>query len=104
LRNFIAPIWLGEPLAPTDIIQAALGLPDPLVAQMLHLVIGLIVFPLGYVFVVRRFAMAVLPGMRWWVLGIAYAVGLWALSAYVLAHLAGLSSVLDTGAFERTSI
>jgi hypothetical protein len=63
---------------PTDIIQAALNLPDPLLAQMLHLVIGLIVFPIGYVFVVCPLAMAVLPGMRWWVLGIAYAVGLWA--------------------------
>jgi hypothetical protein len=96
--RFIAPIWLGRPLAPAAIIQAALDLPDSTIAQLLHLIIGLIVFPIGYVFVVRPVVTMVIPRVRWWALGASYAVGLWALGLYVMTHLvSGFVPFLDAG-------
>lgn len=103
--RLIAPIWLGQPLAPAAIIQAALDLPDPMIAQLLHLVTGLIVFPIGYLFIARPVVTAVIPRVRWWALGLVYAVGLWALGLYVLAHLvSGIGAFHDIGTIAWLSL
>jgi hypothetical protein len=87
VARLVAPISLGKPLVLAAILQVAMGLSNPMTAQLLHVAIGLIVFPLGYVFLVRPIAIAVLPGAKWWVVGIVYALGLWALGLGILAYV-----------------
>lgn len=51
--RLVAPFRLGGPLDPTGLIEAALGVSGG-PAQMLHLMTGLVFFPIGYVFACGR--------------------------------------------------
>jgi len=101
----ITPLWIGGPLEPAGLIQAVFGLNDrtlpemlplavPLglsardVAEILHFIVGLIGYPIGYIFIARPLAGAILPGLPWWVVSLLYGVALWVFALYVMAHLA----------------
>ena len=86
--RLIAPIWLGGPLDPTGLIEAALGV-SGMPAQGLHLLTGLVFFPIGYVFVVRPLADRLMPELPWIVVGLAYGVALWVFAMYGMASLLG---------------
>jgi hypothetical protein len=94
--RLVAPVWIGGPLDPSGLIQAALGIESATLAQMLHVLTGLIGFPAGYVLVVEPAVRRVMPVPPWPVLGAAYGVGLWVFAMYCVAHLlAGFPAFLD---------
>ena len=75
-----APLRLGRELNPSALIQMSVGL-SGLPAQALHLLAGLIPFPLGYVLVVRPRAAHAAPGFASPVFGLAIAAAVAVLPA-----------------------
>ena len=92
----------GQWLTPT--LGFARLAPEPLAAQTLqtlfgpfegaatggaivHWATGIVFYPVGYVFVARPIARAVMPGLPWLVVAVAYGVVLWMFALYVMAHL-----------------
>ncbi len=86
--RLIAPLWLGGPLDPTGLIEAALGVSGT-PAQVLHLLTGLVFFPFGYVFLARPLANRLAPALPWLALGLGYGVALWVFAMYGMASLLG---------------
>lgn len=82
--RLIAPLWIGFMLDPTGLIEMASGISGPR-AEAIHIVTGLVLFPLGYQWVVRPLA----PGMAWPVRGVAYGILLWVFAMYVVASVIG---------------
>lgn len=103
LKSFAAP-WLGAKLAPVGLAQAvlvkltgisgkelgALGIP-----YGLHIMTGLVIYPLGWLIAVRPIWKAVVPKLHWSIPAIGYGVFLWAFALYGMAHLiAGMKPFL----------
>lgn len=87
---------LGAKLAPVALANQSLGvitgLGSKLISQNgighgLHLLTGLLAYPIGYMFVARPISQKVAPIVPWWAVGIAYGVVLWVFALYVMAHL-----------------
>ncbi len=58
---------------------------------MLHILTGLLFYPIGYLFAARPVARAVAPRTPWWVVGTVYGAVIWLWAVYVMAYLvAGL--------------
>lgn len=100
----IAAPWLGAKLAPVGLAQSALakltgvegntlrayGLPHGL-----HVLTGLLAYPLGWLLIARPAWQAVVPRLHWTVPAAAYGVGLWIFALYIMAHLvAGMPAFL----------
>jgi hypothetical protein len=83
----LAPFWVGGPLEPTGLIRAVFGFQNAALVMAIHVMVGLVFYPLGYVFVARPVARAVLPGLPWPVVAFGYGVALWVFALYVMAHL-----------------
>jgi len=86
--RFLAPPWIGFALDPTGLIEMAVGLTG-LPAQALHLLTGLVIYPVGYLFVVRPLMRHLAPGLSWSVSGLGYGVALWVFALYGMASLLG---------------
>jgi hypothetical protein len=87
---------VGGPLEPAALVQSVFGLDSRLVAELIHLVVGFVFYPLGYLFVARPLANAILPSLPWWLVAAGFGIGLWIFALYVMAHLiAGLPAFLD---------
>jgi hypothetical protein len=86
--RLVAPAWIGFPLDATGLIEMAVGLTG-MAALALHVITGLVFFPLGYALVARPLATRVMPALPWPVLGVAYGVGLWVFAMYAMASLLG---------------
>jgi hypothetical protein len=83
-----APLWIGGPLDATALIQMSLGVSgEP--AMLLHLLTGVLFYPLGYLFILRPLALRLRPGAGWVALGLIYGVGLWVFAMFVMASLVG---------------
>jgi len=54
---------------------------------VLHWVTGIVFYPLGYVLFALPIAQAVIRGIPWVVVAVAYGVVLWVFALYVMAHL-----------------
>ena len=106
LKGIAAP-WLGAKLAPVPLAQAvlskitgisgrelgALGIP-----YGLHILTGLIAYPLGWLLVVRPVWQRLAPGLHWSLPGVAYGIALWVFALYIMAHLiAGNAPFLGFG-------
>ena len=64
-------------------------------AYTLHILTGLIAYPLGYLLVARPLAARITPWLHWSAVAAAYGVGLWVFALYVMAHLvAGMPAFL----------
>jgi len=93
--RLITPLWIGGPLEPAALVQSVFGLQSRLVAEIIHLVVGFLFYPLGYLFIARPIARLVAPWAPWWLVAIGYGIGLWIFALYVMAHLiAGLPAFL----------
>ena len=93
--RLITPLWVGGPLEPAALVQSVFGLESRLVAEIIHLVVGFLFYPLGYLFIARPIAAAITPWAPWWLVAIGYGIGLWIFALYVMAHLiAGLPAFL----------
>jgi hypothetical protein len=80
-----APIWIGFALDPTALLEAAFGVTGA-AGQAIHLALGLLVFPFGYIYLVGP---RLIPGLPWPVAGLLYGVALWVGAMYGLASVLG---------------
>ena len=82
--RLIAPAWIGFMLDPTGLIEMASSISGA-PSEAIHLVTGLLIFPLGFQLVVRPLT----SGLSWPVQGAAYGIALWVFAMYVVASLFG---------------
>jgi hypothetical protein len=86
---------VGGPLEPAALVQSVFGLESRALGEIIHLIVGFAFYPLGYLFIARPIAQAVVPGLPWWLVAIGFGLGLWVFALYVMAHLiAGLPAFL----------
>ncbi len=80
------------PVALAELVIAKLfGVTTPGGAFVLHLLTGLLFYPVGYLFAARPIAHAYAPQTPWWVVGTVYGAVTWLWAVYVMAYLvAGL--------------
>ena len=63
--------------------------------EAIHLVVGVVFYPLGFLLIARPLQRALLPRLPWWLTALGFGVGLFVFALYVMAHLvAGLPSFL----------
>ncbi|WP_018700301.1 hypothetical protein [Amorphus coralli] len=93
--RLITPLLVGGPLQPAALVQSVFGFQNWVLAEAIHAFVGVVAYPLGYLFIARPLQRAVLPGLPWWLTALAYGVGLWTFALFVMAHLiAGLPPFL----------
>lgn len=93
--RLVAPLWIGHALEPAGLVEAAFGIGGT-GAELVHILTGLVVFPLGYVFGVHPVLAHLAGGVRWWLAGILYGLALWVVALFGIAHLvAGFPPFLD---------
>lgn len=94
LKELFSP-YLGAKLAPVALANQSLGVITGLgtkfmsangIGHAMHLLTGLLIYPMGYMFVARPMS-RIAPFVPWWGVGIAYGVVLWVFALYVMAHL-----------------
>ncbi len=91
----LAPVALAE-----LVIAKLFGVTTSGGAFVLHLLTGLLFYPLGYLFAARPVAHAVAPRTPWWVVGTIYGAITWLWAVYVMAHLvAGLPAFFGFSEF-----
>src|SRR3712207_4737579 len=78
---------VGGPLEPAALVQSVFGLSSRLAGEIIHLVVGFALYPLGYLFVARPIANLLVPGFPWWIVATGFGIGLWIFALYVMAHL-----------------
>lgn len=83
----ITPLWIGGPLQPAGLVQSVFGFQNIVLAEVIHGVVGVVFYPLGYFFIARPIARTVTPFLPWWIVGLGFGVGLWVFALYVMAHL-----------------
>ncbi|MEM9140394.1 MAG: hypothetical protein AAGB15_11260 [Pseudomonadota bacterium] len=96
LLKSVASPYLGAKLAPVPLAQTVLakltGIPGKDLRALgipygMHILTGLIAYPLGWYLVVRPIWQKVLPSLHWVVPAIVYGTGLWIFALYFMAHL-----------------
>lgn len=87
--RLITPLWIGGPLEPAALIQSVFGFNNILVAEIIHAIVGIVFYPIGYLFIARPLQRLVLPTLPLIVTGIGFGIGLWIFALYVMAHLFG---------------
>lgn len=93
--RLITPLWVGGPLEPAALVQSVFGLNNLLLAEMIHAVVGIIFYPIGYLFIARPLQRLIVPNLPLVLTGIGFGIGLWIFALYVMAHLiAGLPAFL----------
>ena len=91
----ITPLWVGGPLQPAALIQSVFGFRNNGLAEVIHAVVGIVLYPLGYLFIARPLQRLVVPGLPVLLTGVGFGIGLWVFALYVMAHLfAGLPAFL----------
>lgn len=93
--RFITPALVGGPLQPAALVQSVFGLQSWALAEAIHAVVGILLYPIGYLFIARPLQRRLLPGLPVLLTGAGFGVGLWIFALYVMAHLfAGLPAFL----------
>jgi hypothetical protein len=93
--RLVTPLLVGGPLEPAALVQSVFGFQGWLTAELIHGVVGVVLYPLGYLYIARPVAGIVTPFLPWWAVGLGFGVGLWIFALYVMAHLfAGLPAFL----------
>ena len=105
LKGLASP-YLGAKLAPVGLANQSLGVIFGVKAGFIsslglghgmHVLTGILLYPLGYMLLARPISNAVAP-LPWWVTGTAYGVVLFVFALYIMAHLvAGNSPFLGWG-------
>ena len=92
------PALSPVPLA-NSVIETLAGSRWSAGAEFLHYVAGLVVYPLGWLFVAAPLSRKVAPGLPWSAAAALYGVALWAFALYGMAHLiVGMPAFLGFGA------
>lgn len=93
--RLVTPLLVGGPLQPAALVRSVFGLDSWFWAEIIHAVVGVVFYPLGYLYIARPLARIVTPILPWWAVGAGFGVGLWIFALYVMAHLiAGLPPFL----------
>jgi hypothetical protein len=101
----ITPLLVGGPLQPAALVQSVFGLRSWPLAELIHAVVGIVFYPIGYLFIARPLQRRILPGLSTTLTGAGFGVGLWIFALYVMAHLiAGLPAFLGFGALAWASL
>lgn len=91
----VTPVLVGGPLQPAALVRSVFGLESWLLAELIHGIVGVVFYPLGYLYVARPAARLLTPHLPWWMVGIGFGIGLWVFALYIMAHLiAGLPAFL----------
>lgn len=91
----ITPLWVGGPLEPAGLIQSVFGFQSVFLAEVLHAIVGIVFYPIGYLFIARPLQRLILPQLPLLLTGAGFGVGLWIFALYIMAHLiAGLPPFL----------
>lgn len=72
---------------PTTMIEVIFGTAPTGVPELIHYITGLILYPLGWLIVVRPMWKTIMPSLHWTVIALVYGVVLWVFALYVVAHL-----------------
>jgi hypothetical protein len=83
----LTPLWVGGPLEPAALVQDVFKLKSRTAAEVIHVLVGLIAYPIGYLLIAQPLARAIVPWMPWWLVALGYGVGLWIFALYIMAHL-----------------
>ena len=87
----LSPLAGFAQLAPVGLAQASIkaltGIGSKPLAEVLHVLTGVLAYPLGYLLVARPVAARLVPWLHWSAVAAAYGVGLWVFALYVMAHL-----------------
>lgn len=93
--RLITPLWVGGPLEPAALVQSVFGFNNLLLAEAIHATVGIIFYPIGYLFIARPLQRLIFPKLPLFLTGIGFGIGLWVFALYVMAHLfAGLPPFL----------
>lgn len=95
----IAPLLGYAKLAPVGLASSTLktvfGASPKGAADALHILTGLLAYPLGYLLIARPLQQKILPSLHWAITATAYGIGLWVFALYGMAHLvAGMKPFL----------
>lgn len=91
----VTPFLVGGPLEPAGLVQSVFGLSSRFVAELIHFVVGVVFYPIGYLFIARPLQRMIFPSLPLVLTGIGFGIGLWIFALYVMAHLiAGLPAFL----------
>ena len=85
----ITPFLVGGPLEPAALVQSVFGFNSRPLAELIHAIVGVVFYPIGYLFIARPLQRAILPGLPLLLTGIGFGIGLWVFALYVMAHLFG---------------
>lgn len=103
--QLITPLWIGGPLQASALVKSALGISSSVLAEFIHILTGVIAYPLGYLFVAQPVARGLPIHFPWPVVGLGYGVGLWVFAMYGMAHLvAGFPPFLGFGQLAWASL
>lgn len=103
--RFITPLLVGGPLQPAALVQTVFGLRSWPLAELIHAVVGIVFYPIGYLLIARPLQRRLLPGLSTTLTGAGFGVGLWIFALYVMAHLvAGLPAFLGFGPLAWASL
>ena len=103
--RLITPLWVGGPLEPAGLIQSVFGFQNKPLAELIHAVVGIVFYPLGYLYIARPIAWTITPFLPWWIVAVGFGIGLWTFALYVMAHLiAGLPAFLGFGPLSWASL
>lgn len=87
----LSPMAGFAKLAPVGLAQSTLktvfGSVPKGAADTMHILTGMILYPLGYFLIARPLAAKVVPWMHWSAVAVAYGIGLWVFALYFVAHL-----------------
>lgn len=72
---------------PTSMIEVVFGTAPTGVPELVHYATGLVLYPLGWLIVVRPMWKAILPSLPWAITALVYGIVLWVFALYVVAHL-----------------
>jgi hypothetical protein len=91
----ITPMLVGGPLEPAALVQSVFGFQNRFLAEAIHAVVGVVFYPIGYLFIARPLQRLILPGLPLILTALGFGTGLWIFALYVMAHLiAGLPAFL----------
>lgn len=85
----ITPFLVGGPLEPAALIQSVFGFNNRPVAEVIHAIVGIVFYPIGYLFIARPLQRLILPNLPLLLTGLGFGVGLWVFALYVMAHWFG---------------
>ena len=83
MMEFVAPMLVGRPMDIAALIGGMMG-DNYMIGMAMHIMMGVVLFPLAYAFVVSRFVPGPAP-----VRGIVWGVALWLMAATVVMPMAG---------------